>query len=88
MAEVKVGKFVAYDDDGSAVVILVFRKLIDTTNMRTGPGTTFSNLASLRTADGLPVSPGDAVTYEVVGTGQILRTRTDPDIAGMRQEQP
>jgi hypothetical protein len=88
MAEVKVGEFKAHDADGTAERIVVFRKLIDTTDSRHGHETSLSKLATLRTADGLDVIPIDSLTYGVVGMGRILYAEFDPGIEKMRQEQP
>jgi hypothetical protein len=88
MAEVKVGEFVAHDEDGTAETVFVFRKKIDTSNMRTGPGTSLSRLATLKTSDGLLVNPTGEFTYKIVGTDRILRSRGDPGVERMNQEQP
>ena len=77
MNDTRIVTFVAKDDAGNAVTITAWQEWHDTTTMRDASRQCAKGMKYLRTSDGKDVNFVDPRTFQVVETGQILRTDTD-----------
>jgi len=70
----RTGSFVAVDEAGNEHIIEIWTEMIETLT-RGDPNAEIEGLKELRTEDGLAVNRIEKGKYEVVQTGQVLRSQ-------------